>query len=101
MAQQADNAGRNASLDEKKGRSAGRQARTGQAAPGREQIRDAAVPLPMKGKTGGASGREGHPNRRGGGVVSQGAGGGGGGPTPAADSYLSTGRSKRPARKRK
>jgi hypothetical protein len=57
MGQAADNAGRNASLDEKKRRMAGRRGRTGQAAPGREEIREQADPNPLAGKVGGASGR--------------------------------------------
>jgi hypothetical protein len=62
MGQAADNGGRNASLDNKKNRMAGRRGRTGQAAPGREQIQDMANMNPMAGTTGGASGR----NNRGG-----------------------------------
>ena len=98
MGQQA-NTGRNASLDEQKGRAAGRRARTGQRAAGRAAIRDAAIPLPMKGATGGAFGKEGMTNRRGG-VGTQGAGGGGGEPMAARDSPLNTGTAKRPTRKR-
>ena len=56
MGQQA-NSGRHASLGEQNQRAAGRRGRTGQNAPGREQIRDSASPLPMKGKTSGAFGR--------------------------------------------
>jgi len=55
MGQRADTK-RNADLDEKKERAAGRGGRTGQSAPGRQEIRDAADPLPAKGKTGGANG---------------------------------------------
>jgi hypothetical protein len=42
MGQQADS-GRNASLDQKKERAAGRRARTGQEAPGKTQIMDSVV----------------------------------------------------------
>lgn len=99
MGQRA-NSGRNASLDQKKDRMAGRGSRTGQAAPGRDAIKDSMSPAPMKGKTGGAHGRDNRANRKGG-IESQGAGGGGGGPDPAASNHLSTGASTRPARKRK
>jgi hypothetical protein len=83
MGQRA-NSGRHASLDEKKERMAGRRGRTGQSAPGAEAIRDAGSPVPMKGKTAGAHGRDDHPNRGAGGAISQGAGGGGG-PTPPSE----------------
>lgn len=52
---QANNSGRNASLDNKKLRAAGRQ----QHDPVIEAILDAQAPLPAKGQTGGAFGREG------------------------------------------
>jgi len=61
MGQQADS-GRHAELDEKKQRSAGRKGRTGQQAPGREQMASPGG-APMKGKTGGASGRSGKSGR--------------------------------------
>src|SRR4051794_22584076 len=95
---QSANSGRQAKLDEQKERAAGRNARTGQSAPGREEIRDAVVPADMKGKTGGAYGEEGMANRKGG-VGTQGGGGGGGEPPPPKDNHLTTGRSTRPAKK--
>jgi hypothetical protein len=52
MAQRANNRGRNATLDEKKRRAAGRKERT----PEREAIRDPSGRRPTKGKTGGAFG---------------------------------------------
>ena len=56
MGQRADS-NRNAALDEKKVRAAGRASRTGQNKPGQGQIRDAGAGQPMKGKTGGARGK--------------------------------------------
>jgi len=53
MGQQA-NSHRNASLNDKKRRAAGRTGRTGQAAPGQDQINDRVSPKFAKGKTGGA-----------------------------------------------
>lgn len=98
MGQRSDS-GRNASLDEKKSRMAGRRGRTGQSAPGRDRVKDAVDELPMKGRTGGASGRDEMANRQGG-VGTRGGGGGGGESSPAAASRITTAASKRPARKR-
>ena len=81
---QAGNSNRNASLDNQKEHSAGRHGRTGQDAPGRAEIADAVEPVPMKGETGGAFGRDGMANRKGG-VGTQGGGGGGGESSPAKD----------------
>ena len=53
MGQQA-NSGRHASLNDKKQRAAGRTGRTGQSAPGQDQIDDRVSPNFAKGKTGGA-----------------------------------------------
>jgi hypothetical protein len=53
MGQQA-NSHRNASLNDKKQRAAGRAGRTGQSAPGQDQINDRVSPKFAKGKTGGA-----------------------------------------------
>ena len=53
---QAANSNRNASLDNKKSRAAGR---TG----GRQAVREAVSPPPMKGKTGGAFGADDKANR--------------------------------------
>lgn len=53
MGQQA-NSHRHASLNDKKQRAAGRTGRTGQSAPGQEEINDRVSPKFTKGKTGGA-----------------------------------------------
>jgi hypothetical protein len=53
---QESNSRRNASLDEKKQRAAGRAGRTGQYAPGRDPAGDPLSAEWMKGKTGGAFG---------------------------------------------
>ena len=63
MGQRADS-NRNAALDEQKSRAAGRRGRTGQNKAGQGQIREAAAPQPMKGKTGGAFGKAGEAERR-------------------------------------
>jgi len=89
MGQRA-NSGRNAKLDEKKERAAGRQ----QNSPSRKAITDRQEAPPV----GGASGREGKANRRGnrgGTMVTGDRSGSGGG---AASEKI--GRSTRPARKR-
>jgi hypothetical protein len=78
MGQQA-NSGRNASLDNKKARAAGRQDQEV-----RKQIQDAYTETGAKGRTGGAFGHKGQANEQGG-VSSSGAGGGGGHPAPAKD----------------
>ena len=95
---QAANSNRQAELDEKKTRAAGRQ---GNAR--RMEIRDAGVEEFAKGKTSGAFGRQGKANPHTG-SHTRGAGGGGGAPArPRAAANASktpTGRSKRPARKR-
>jgi hypothetical protein len=89
MGQQA-NSGRNASLDNRKQRAAGRQQNT----PERSAIKDAAGLEKAKGKAGGAFGREGLANRKGG-VSTRGAGGGGGASSQAKDSDITTGRKKK------
>ena len=90
---QAANSNRNASLDDRKGRAAGR---TGK----REAVREAVSAPPAKGKTGGAFGAEGNANRTPTGFT-QGAGGGGGAQSQAKDEVRDpAGRSTRPARKR-
>jgi hypothetical protein len=95
---QARNSNRNAKLDEKKNRAAGRQARDV-----RMEIRDAKSEQFAKGKTAGASGKGGTANRPTGGYT-QGAGGGGGaGSRPRAAAVAAkdkVGRPSRPARKR-
>jgi hypothetical protein len=85
MGQQADS-NRKASLDDKKERAAGREERS----PQREAIKDFQQPLPAKGQTGGAHGREDEANPPGGGFT-QGAGGGGGAPAPAEANHLTVG----------
>ena len=90
---QAANSNRNASLDDKKTRAAGR---TG----GRKSVREAVNPPDMKGKTGGAFGADNNANRTPTGFT-QGAGGGGGAQSQAKDEVRNeAGRSTRPARKR-
>ena len=98
MGQAANNRGRQAQLDQKKTRAAGREQ---QAV--RTQIRDRAEEQFAKGKTPGAFGKAGTANRPTGGYT-QGAGGGGGaGSRPRAAAVAGkdkVGRSTRPARKR-
>ena len=67
-------------LANRKTRAAGRQ---NTASAERRAIQDAGGIAPMKGKAGGAFGKQGVANRRPG--ASQGQGGGGGGATPASD----------------
>jgi hypothetical protein len=67
---QESNSKRNASLDERKQRAAGRHGRTGQHAPGRDAITDASAPT-----AGGAFGRDAKANRENT-ALRQGAGGG-------------------------
>ena len=73
------NSGKNKTkaLNDRKRRAAGRQEDKG---PEREAIRDAAEPVPAKGKTGGAFGRAGRANRGGGNSLGEGGGGGGASP---------------------
>lgn len=98
MGQMADS-GRNASLDEKKQRAAGRRGRTGQHDAAQEQIKDAATGDSGSRKTRGAFGGDGKASRAGG-VGTRGGGGGGGESTMAKANHLNTGASKRTARKR-
>ena len=98
---QAANSGRQASLDEKKARAAGRR---GKAT--RRQIKDSLDEQFAKGKTGGASGKHGRggaSQRRTAGNT-QGAGGGGGAGSRPKDAAVAAktkvSRSSRPARKR-
>ena len=89
---QAANSNRNASLDDKKTRAAGRATERG-------EIRKAVAPPPMKGQTGGAFGA-GKANRTPAGFNR--GGGGGAAATPGRDEVRTpAGRSTRPARKRK
>jgi hypothetical protein len=94
---QAANSNRNASLDNKKERAAGRSGRTGE----RSSVRKAVEEPPMKGATGGAFGADGKANRMPAGF-NRGGGGGGGTADPGRDEARNpAGRSKRPVRKRK
>jgi hypothetical protein len=95
---QAANSNRQAKLDEKKTRAAGRQARDV-----RMEIRDAKAEQHAKGKTAGAFGKAGTANRPTGGYTRGGGGGGGAGSRPRAAAVAGkdkVGRSSRPARKR-
>lgn len=95
MGQRANNRGRNASLDQKKSRSAGRQ----QNKPARAAISDQFNEKPARGKTGGAFGRSGKVSRRTS-VGLKGAGGGGGAMSSAKNAPMDTRRSSQRARKR-
>jgi len=90
---QRENSNRQASLDAEKERGAGRM---NTDSPEREAIRDAKDPVPMKGQTGGAFGKDDHAERKGIGSASQGAGGGGGAQSEPNANHLNTGRSTRP-----
>jgi len=95
---QAANTGRNASLDQKKRRAAGRQKAN---APEQQAIQDFQGPGIDKGKTGGAHGRAGKANPSGQIGAASGGGGAGSLSARAKASHLTTPRSTRPARKRK
>jgi hypothetical protein len=96
MGQRA-NSGRNASLDQKKQRMAGR-ANTN--SPERAAIRDASgVGAGPSGPIPGAFGRDGVANRRGSGAIKEGGGGGGRGAGSKSEN-ANVGRSTRPAKKR-
>ena len=101
MGQAANNGGRQAKLDEKKTRAAGRTGRTGQNR--RSEILDRASEQPAKGKTAGAFGKGGTANPRGRTGNTRGGGGGGGSMSRPKDAQIAgkvkTGRSTRPARK--
>jgi hypothetical protein len=95
---QSSNSGRNATLDEKKSRAAGRR---NTKSPEREAIRDWQRPVAMKGKTGGAKGRDDVANKtQGRSGFTRGGGGGGGASSPAKANNLTVGRSRKPAKKR-
>jgi hypothetical protein len=81
---QAANSNRKSNLDQKKERAAGRQQRK----PEREAIKDFQSPLPAKGKTGGARGRNDRANPQGTGGYAHGAAGG---TTATAKSALEVG----------
>jgi hypothetical protein len=83
---QRANSNRGASLDDKRERMAGRDDRS----PDLEAIHDFQKPLPTKGATGGAHGKDNKANRKGG-SFTQGAGGGGGAPAGAKSSHLNVG----------
>ena len=93
---QSRNSGRQAQLDEKKRRAAGRNQTQG---PDREAIRDAYSELPARGRTAGAFGKEGRTNPRGG-QTAVASGGGGGATLPSRRTPVDVPRSRRPARKR-
>jgi hypothetical protein len=90
---QERNSGRQAKLDEKHSRAAGRR---NQQSPERQAVKDWQRPVPAKGKTAGAFGKDNKANRRDSGAVR----GGSGSSSLARDSAVTTPRSKRPARKR-
>jgi len=94
MGQRA-NSGRNATLDEKKRRTAGR---GNTNSPERGAIKDAAGVRSGKGPVRGAFGRDGVANREASGAVKEGGGGGGG--ADSKSRVADVGRSKRPAKKR-
>lgn len=97
MGQMANNRGRQATLDQKKRRAAGR----AQHDPQREAIKDRADSLHGKGqRVPGAHGRDGVANRKGGGGTQGEGRGGGGAAGEAHDAPISTGASTRRARKR-
>ena len=93
---QSRNSGRQAELDEKKRRAAGRQ---NSNSPERRAIRDARGELPARGKTAGAFGKQNRANPRGGSNALT-SSGGGGATGPSARAPVSVSRSARPARKR-
>ncbi len=90
------NSSRQAELDDKKRRGAGRQNTN---SPERTAIRDVHGAGPARGKTAGAFGKHGRANPRGGqtAIVS---GGGGGAAVPSKDAPVDVPRSSRAARKR-
>jgi hypothetical protein len=94
MGQRA-NSNRNANLDEKKRRAAGRSTESKALNP----LRDDRLEPPAKGRTGGASGRSGKANPRGGNLAA-GNGGGGGYNTRNNSAPINVGRSTKRARKR-
>lgn len=94
MGQQAQNGGRNASLDSKKRRAAGR---ANEASPERKAIKESVGIATHKGGAGGAFGKDGVANRRGTGGIGEGGGGGG---ADAKSRAVDVGRSTKPARKR-
>jgi hypothetical protein len=94
MGQRANNGGRNAQLDQKKTRAAGR---LKEKSPEREAIRDQFDEKPAKGATGGASGR-GKTNRKAS-PLSRGGGGGGANQSMDHAAPMDTPRSSRRARK--
>lgn len=92
---QAANSNRQASLDEKKRRAAGRTTESKVLNP----LRDDATEAPAKGRTGGAFGKRERANPNGGNLAA-GNGGGGGYNTRDNASPQNVGTSTRPARKR-
>ena len=95
MGQQAQNGGRQASLDGKKSRAAGR---LKDSSPEREAIKDSVgLAKTPKGASGGAFGKKGMANRRGTGGIGEGGGGGG---ADSKSRLVDVGRSTQRARKR-
>jgi hypothetical protein len=88
---QEGNSGRQANLDEKKSRAAGQRK---QNSPDQQSIKDWQRPMPAKGKTAGAFGKDNQANRGDSGAVR------GGSSARAKDASVATARSSRPARKR-
>lgn len=98
---QAANSGRQAKLDEKKSRAAGRMGRKGQHNPETESIRDALGATSTRGKIDGAFGKEGRANSHDTKPTGEGSGGGGGGNEEGSTAAAhGVGRSTKPARKR-
>ena len=94
MGQQAQNGGRQASLDSKKRRAAGR---LKEDSPERAAIKDFAGAGKQKGRSGGAFGKDGVANRRGTGGIGEGGGGGG---ADAKSRIVDVGASTKRTRKR-
>jgi hypothetical protein len=94
MGQQAQNGGRQASLDSKKRRAAGR---LKDDSPERAAIKDSVGLAKQKGRAGGAFGKDGVANRKGTGGLGEGGGGGG---ADAKSRIVNVGASTKPARKR-
>ena len=97
---QAANSNRQAKLDDKKSRAAGRMCRKGQHNPEQESIRDALDVTSTRGKIDGAFGKDGRANSHLTKPAGSGSGGGGGGNEENARAAAKgVGRSTRPARK--
>lgn len=95
---QASNSGRNASLDDRKQRAAGRQEQNN---PQQQEIDDTVAPNYARGKTGGAFGEEETPStgRGRGSIMTGGAGDGGASTTVSTQTPAETPRSDQPTRR--